>query len=256
MAESIHVQELHDRYQIQARWTEELRARLLAHLGSAPQRRVLEVGCGTGVVLSDVQQRYALSTFGLDIDLQVTRFARHHDPSLTLVVADGCRIPFPNRAFDATICHYLLLWVASPLAILLEMARVTRVGGRVMALAEPDYGGRIDYPPELAELGRRQQTALGARGADTQVGRKLRGLFHQAGLREVWAGSLGAAWPPSEPHDELRSEWATLEADLRGELSDDELAGLRPTEEASRGAGSRVLYVPTFYAVGIVAEHT
>src|SRR3989304_6802416 len=161
MAEAIHVQQLHDRYQIQARWTEELRARLLGHLGSPPQRRVLEVGCGTGVVLSDVQRRYALSSFGLDIDLEVTHFAHRHDPSLTLLVADGRSIPFPSRAFEATICHYLLLWVPSPLAILQEMARVTRAGGRVMALAEPDHGGRIDYPLELAELGSRQEITIG-----------------------------------------------------------------------------------------------
>ncbi len=46
-----------------------------------------------------------------------------------------------------------------------EMVRVTRPHGFVLALAEPDYGGRIDYPSELSTIGNWQiEAAEGARG--------------------------------------------------------------------------------------------
>jgi SAM-dependent methyltransferase len=62
--------------------------------------------------------------------------------------ADRHTLPF-QPVFDVTFCHFLLLWVSNPEKVVAEMGRVTRPGGSVR-LAEPDYGGRIDYPESLS----------------------------------------------------------------------------------------------------------
>ena len=82
-----------------------------------------------------------------------------------------------KASFDICLCHFLLLWIANPLAALKEMRRIVKPGGWVLALAEPDYGSRIDFPPELEALGQAQSKALQSQCADVSVGRKLRGLF-------------------------------------------------------------------------------
>ena len=78
------------------------------------------------------------------------------------------------------------------------MRRVVQPGGWVAALAEPDYGGRIDYPDALAALGWKQAAAVHAQGADIYAGRKLAGWLGQAGLKDIQVGLLGGQWgaPP------------------------------------------------------------
>jgi hypothetical protein len=122
----------------------------------------------------------------------------------------------------------------------------------VLALAEPDYGGRVDYPESLAEVGKLQARSLEAQGSDPQIGRKLRALFARAGLIEVLAGVLGGEWDASPEPDAMASEWDTLLNDLQGMLSPEELEAFRRQDQMAWSEGSRVLFVPTFYAMGRV----
>ena len=64
------------------------------------------------------------------------------------------------------------------------MVRVTHPGGFVLALAEPDYGGRIDYPTELSQIGDWQKNALKQQGANPLMGRELRSIFSHAGINK------------------------------------------------------------------------
>jgi hypothetical protein len=129
------------------------------------------------------------------------------------------------------------------------MRRVTRSGGSVIALAEPDYGGRIDYPEELAILGRHQAAALRKQGADPRMGRRLAEVFHQLGLQDIEVGVLGGQWKGKSSRREWELEWRVLQSDLGGEQDTD---SLRALDWAARERGERVLFVPTFYAFGRV----
>ena len=245
--------EWHHRYQIQAKWTDAARNRLFTMAGLHAADRILEVGSGTGVIIGEISTRFHGSTFGLDINPQANSFATDLDPQTCFVTGDGKRLPFPENSFDTTLCHFLLMWVPDPDKIISEMARVTLPGGWVLALAEPDYGGRIDYPKELAEIGELQTKALANQGTDPYIGRKLREIFTRAGLMDILVGVLGGEWAGSPSEEELDSEWRTLDADLHGTLSNQTLATLRHTDREAWRDGSRILYVPTFYACGRVA---
>lgn len=242
----------HERFTQQARWTAQLREHLYGRTGLRAVRRVLEVGCGTGAVLSGLPAHTRAQIYGIDIDLPRLRVAQQAAPTFALAAADGLRLPFPDGAFDAVLCHFYLLWVGGAQRAVVEMARVTRPGGWLAALAEPDYGGRIDHPAPLAAVGQMQGRALARQGADPLAGRKLAGLFHAAGLVDVHTGVLGGEWgPPPEP-EAWESEWAVLEEDLRGEISSEELRELRRLDAAAWQHGERILFVPTFYAIGRV----
>jgi hypothetical protein len=136
------------------------------------------------------------------------------------------------------------------------MRRVTRPGGAVMALAEPDYGGRIDYPDKLALLGEWQIESLKRQGADPLMGRKLTGLFHKTGLESVETGVLGGQWSESPDWAAWESEWAVLESDLKKTFQDFESwKVIKDLDKSAYEKGERVLFVPTFYALGFVSQN-
>jgi ubiquinone/menaquinone biosynthesis C-methylase UbiE len=245
-------QEWHHRFIQQAQWTQDLRAYLYQRAGMEKAQRVLEVGCGTGAILSDLPEQIPLQV-GLDIDSNHLVLSMRSLQGAGLTQGDGHTLPYPADCFDITLCHFLLLWVTDPEQVLNEMVRVTRSGGAVLALAEPDYGGRIDYPEELGQLGTWQTESLKLQGADPLMGRKLARLFHKAGLESVETGALGGQWSGTPDWESWESEWAVLESDLSQKPSFlKKLGFLKKLEESAYKKGERVLFVPTFYAWGRV----
>jgi SAM-dependent methyltransferase len=239
----------HTRYLQQAGWTASLRAHLFQKAGLTTADRILDLGCGTGALLADFPAQTALH--GLDLSLSAVQQAKSHAPGAALVCADGFSLPYPAATFDLCFCHFVLLWVADPLRVVAEMCRVTRPGGWVLALAEPDYGGRVDYPVELAELGRCQTESLRNQGADPEIGRQLAGIFLQAGLTQVETGVLGGEWQHPGYPGETELEWEVLAADLAGKIPSTDLQKLKEIDQKAWKTGQRILFVPTFYAAGL-----
>jgi ubiquinone/menaquinone biosynthesis C-methylase UbiE len=239
----------HDRYTMQARWTRDLRAYLFEKAGLKTARRALEVGCGTGALLSDLQT--SASLHGLDLAPAALTEARIHAPGADLVRGDGLSLPYPDYTFDVTFCHFLLLWVRDPLQAVREMARVTRPGGSVLALAEPDYASRIDKPESLAPLGKWQAEALRRQGADPSFGARLADTFARAGIEVIETGTIQRSGNEAS-REERENEWAVLEADLAGFIPGEDIQKMKALDEEAWVRGERVLYVPTFFTWGRV----
>ncbi len=242
----------HSRYLQQAGWTRELRRSLLQRAGITQARRVLEVGAATGALTAELSLDGQAHVFGIDRERTRLAFARQHDPRSHFTQADAHSLPFRSGTFDLCLCHYLLLWVRDPAGALDEMRRLTRPDGFVLALAEPDYANRIDFPEDLADIGRAQRAALAAQGANPDVGRELGRLFRRAGLREVEVGVLGAHWGGPASREDFEMEWSLLEEDLGRSLAPEQRERLRGLDWAARERGERVLFVPTFFASGRV----
>ncbi|MBM3145080.1 MAG: methyltransferase domain-containing protein [Chloroflexi bacterium] len=243
----------HVRFTQQAHWTQALRSYLYPRIGLIEAERVLDVGCGTGALLGELLSQGAALIYGLDVQPAHLKLAQTNKAAL-LSQGNAHGLPYPEQTFDISLCHFTLMWVNDPAQVLSEMARVTRSGGAVVALAEPDYGGRIDYPPELEQIGKRQTNSLRAQGADPFMGRKLAGLFNQAGLQNVETGILGAQWQGAPSKEEWLCEWAALEADIKALQISDTLEDLRIRDAQAWQSGNRVLFVPTFYALGWVGN--
>ncbi len=237
----------HRRYLQQARWTRELREYLFKQTGWDEASRILEVGCGTGAILSEVPQRASL--YGLDIDADALTQCQVHVPSASLARGDALQLPYLNTSFDIVYCHFLLLWVADPLQALLEMKRVAKTGAHIFAFAEPDYTARLDEPSELIPLGQWQAESLRRQGADPGLGVQLADLFFRAEIELVETGTIqGAESEPSQKKWEL--EWAVLESDLAGLLPGEDIHRMKSLDRQARARGERVLHVPTYFAWG------
>ena len=249
----------HTRFSQQARWTQELRKYLYTNAGLSSAQRVLDVGCGTGALFKELISNYQVKLIGLDINRSFISCAQLTNSSVMLLSGDAHHLPFADRSFDVCLCHFLLLWVENPIRVLEEMVRLTRLGGTVLAIAEPDYGGRVDYPPELESLGVLQEESLRQQGADTRLGRRLVAMFKEVGLKTIEYGVLGGQWGLSPAAEDWQIEWDVLRADLeivssQGNIapSQAELDELVSLDRIASLRGERVLFVPTFYAWGRV----
>lgn len=238
----------HQRFTQQANWTKELRHYLLGLVNLAPTSRVLDVGCGTGALFD--QYGIPLHLYGLDLDHGRLKFASRVANPAHLTRGNVYSLPYPDNTFDLSLGHYLYLWLEQQSAALDEMLRVTRPGGWVMAMAEPDYSGRIDYPETLIGLGELQTTSINQQGADIACGRKLKALFHSAGLSNIESGVLQGQWQHTPTRHEWELEWMMLESDLDKSIPADEFDALKDTDWQAWQNGERIMFIPTFYAIG------
>ncbi|HEX8993182.1 MAG TPA: class I SAM-dependent methyltransferase [Anaerolineales bacterium] len=241
----------HGRYLHQAEWTRQLRLYLLQRSGWDHAHRVLEVGCGTGAVLSSMPSGSA-QVHGLDVDRASLAELRLHARSAHLTRGDALALPYKRGAFNITFCHFLLMWVTDPLMALQEMKRVTTDRGYVIAFAEPDYEAREDRPASLAWLGARQNDALRRRGAALSLGAELASLFQRAGISIREAGTIRRSESGTLTSEDWVSEWETLKADLEGEVPIAELNRLQRLDQDAMLTERRVLHVPTYFVWGQV----
>jgi len=237
----------HTRYIQQAKWTRTLRTYLFEKAGLEEASHVLEVGCGTGAILSELPGD--LSLHGLDLDPAALAECRIHAPAASLIRGDALELPYSSKTFDIVYCHFLLLWVHDPLQALLEMKREAKPGADVIAFAEPDYTARVDKPGELVQLGQWQTESLKRQGADPGLGARLADLFSRVGIELLETGPIQNADHDSSP-DEWETEWAVIESDLAGLVPGDDLHKMKMLDQQAWARGERELYVPTYFAWG------
>jgi len=242
----------HARFTQQAGWTSSLRNHLYQGADLQAANTVLEVGCGTGAILVELPSFTGAQIHGLDLDLTRLQEARGHVPSAHFVNGNALALPYPERIFDVCLCHFLLLWVGNPLQVLSEMHRVTRAGGAILVMAEPDYSQRVDTPHEMVRLGELQTISLSRQGADPAIGSRMPSLFSRAGIDLIESGTLQRMSPEGLKAEDWELEWEVLESDLAGLLPDSEIASLKHIDLQSRLKGERTLFVPTHFAWGRV----
>ena len=77
----------------------------------------------------------------------------------------------------------------------------------------------------------------------------MRELFALPGVREVDVGVMPGLWNPVALRAEFHDEWALWERSLAGVVPSDELARLKAADWAAIEAGSRLAFIPTFFAL-------
>ena len=108
---------------------------------------VLEVGCGSGVFLPLLAEavRESGRVVGLDhapAFVEQARERTHETKWIQVDEGDAYALPYPSHSFDAAHCDRVLMHLDDPSAVLTEMRRVVRPGGRVV-VAEPDWASII-----------------------------------------------------------------------------------------------------------------
>jgi SAM-dependent methyltransferase len=96
--------------------------------GASERLRVLDVGCGTGRLLAELD-RHGLAV-GLDLSDEALRFCRERGHERVLK-GDLLRLPFPDGCFDVVTALDVLEHIEDHVGALRECARVLAPGGRM-----------------------------------------------------------------------------------------------------------------------------
>jgi ubiquinone/menaquinone biosynthesis C-methylase UbiE len=133
---------------------EEFRRAVLGALDPGPEDRLLDIGCGGGVLLRDALATGA-SAAGVDHSEEMVRLARETNRDavaegrLEVVRADAARLPFADASFTRVSMVIVFLFLDDPAAALREVHRVLRPGGRLaIATIPPELKGHPYASPE------------------------------------------------------------------------------------------------------------
>lgn len=158
---------------------------LLPHL--EPGQRVLDLGCGPGAITVGLAERVgsAGEVVGVDRDagwFETARGLATSHPHVRFEQADAAELPFDDDSFDVAFLHALLQHVDDPDAVVAEVRRVLRPGGRI-AVGDADLDAFLLHPRSDAldaafALDRRQRR-------QPDIGRRLPELLVAAGFGDV-----------------------------------------------------------------------
>ncbi|MEE2780023.1 MAG: methyltransferase domain-containing protein [Myxococcota bacterium] len=92
-------------------------------------RDVLEVGCGTGLILERIAPMARTAT---GVDLSPGMLERARERGLEVHEGNATELPFEDGSFDTVVCFKVIAHVEAVEKALREMARVVRPGGHVV----------------------------------------------------------------------------------------------------------------------------
>ena len=190
----VKARELAERLEARGRAADEIDARnaYLDLLDIKAGERVLDVGCGSGVVTRAIAARVGGKgrVVGLDPSEALLSVAREIAEASDLGAridfraGSALQLPFADGSFDAAIAVTVLAHMPRGAAAIPELVRVVRPGGRVGAF-DFDADMTIFTHPDRAMTRRIVSAASDAVAVDGWIGRRLPALLIGAGLTDV-----------------------------------------------------------------------
>jgi SAM-dependent methyltransferase len=152
--------------------------------GIATGERVLDVGCGTGVLAREARRRVGRGrVVGLDANEGMLAVAARTEPNIEWRQGDAAALPFEDASFDVVASQFALMYFPDRATSLSEMWRTLAPGGR-LAIAVWAPIGRARGYQILADLATRQ---CGGEVADVLAAPFV--LGDQAELAELFVDS-------------------------------------------------------------------
>jgi SAM-dependent methyltransferase len=256
-------------------WDDAFTSFLVERLRPRAGNRILDVGCGTGSVELRLSRLRVPQITLVGIDRLVERAivaertTDGHNLRASFGAADACHLPFADATFDSTFCVAVLQHIADVGEALREFARVTRPGGRILAV-EPDNAARYWYSSAPAGMdafaeGRKFFAALARSRGDflePRVGPRLTTLFAEAGIEplevQLFPASTSRLGRPGA--EAWRRRRAAIQQQIAGgdegvrQAGSDYLQALDAYAEATRGASSGFVELQSTLLFAVVGQ--
>ena len=152
-------------------------------------QRVLDVGCGSGVLTEELAGRVgAEQVSGVDPSPLLAACAERV-PGVELKQGKAETLPWPDDSFDAAVAQLVIHFMDDPAAGVTEMARVTRPDG-VVAASSWDFSGGMEMLRIYWETARELDHDLSGESRSFGNLEELDALWRELGLEDVQAGPL------------------------------------------------------------------
>jgi len=185
----------------------------------ASGHRVLDVGCGTGVVARECARIVGGTgrVTGLDISADMLSVARRISPDIDWEQGEAGSLPFAESSFDRVLSQFALMFFPDRSMAVTEMWRVLKPGGRLAVVVS----GPIEETPAYVALIELVSRYVGDSAADMKsrfvLGdpAEIEGIFTSAGIPDFkietqWAAEQFGS-PAKFVEAELRSSAKLLE---------------------------------------------
>jgi ubiquinone/menaquinone biosynthesis C-methylase UbiE len=149
--------------------------------GAGPDDTVLDVACGGGLVVCAFAKKVRHAT-GIDMTPAMLEQARKNQAAqglsnVTWQLGDVLPLPYPDASFSIVTSRFAFHHFLEPLAVLKEMTRVAKPGGKVMVVDSAPAPERADAFNRMERL--RDPSHVRAMPADEH-----KSLYARAGLPE------------------------------------------------------------------------
>jgi SAM-dependent methyltransferase len=130
--------------------------------------KVLDVGCGTGVLAREALRRVGREgqVVGVDLNEGMLAVAARTEPNIAWRRGDAASLPFEDVSFDVVVSQFALMYFPDRVAALREMWRTLAPGGRlaIAARASIDHARGYQLLVEVAvrQCGREAADVLAA----------------------------------------------------------------------------------------------
>jgi trans-aconitate methyltransferase len=151
-------------------------AELLARLDLAVGARLLDIGCGDGRI-TERAVGAGVEAVGVDTSFAMCRAAARRDVSV--VQSSAAALPLASGSFDAVYSNAALHWVSGHTAVVREISRVLRPGGRLVA-------------------------RMGGAGNQTEITVACLRLLNEPPYRDHQSSRVRSPWTMADP-----AEWAS-----------------------------------------------
>lgn len=146
-----------NRYARNAGFVAELGMPVVELLDPKPGERILDLGCGDGVLTAKLQ---ALGCDVVGVDASADQIEAAKARGLDARVVDATALPFDSE-FDAVFSNAVLHWIKRPDDVIAGVARALQPGGRFVG----EFGGSTNVAAVVGAL----TVALSSRGKDANL---------------------------------------------------------------------------------------
>ena len=173
------------------RWSGPLAHEFVALVAPRPGQRVLDVGCGTGMLTAVlVAQLGSAAVTAVDPSEPFVATTRSRLPDIDVRRANAEDLPFGDDTFDLALAQLVVQFMDDPVGGLRELARVTRPGGIVAASIWDHAGARGPLSPFWRAVNELYANAEDeSKRAGTRAGH-LAELFVTAGINDIEQSEL------------------------------------------------------------------
>jgi ubiquinone/menaquinone biosynthesis C-methylase UbiE len=173
--------------------------------GVGTGQRVLDVGCGSGVLTEELARRVGADhVSGVDPSPLLEACAERV-PGAELERGAAETLPWPDDSFDAAVAQLVIHFVDDPAAGVAEMARVTRPGG-VVAACSWDSSGGMEMLGVYWQAARELDDDIAGESRSFGNLEELDALWRELGLEDVKAGPIEV----SSDYADFNELWGTV----------------------------------------------